>query len=178
MAGEAMMASKDQMLSRLQQEFERWDSMLAGMSEAEITETLRASGWSIKDVIAHLWAWQQLSIARMQAAVKGGAPDFHLWSAEFNPDHDQKYINAWIHETYRDKPWSAVYGDWKAGFQHFLELGESVPEADLLEKGRYKWLPDYPLFAVLQGSYDHHAEHMEWLVDWLQQQSGLMAGGR
>jgi hypothetical protein len=56
-----------------------------------------------------------------------------------------------------------VYQDWRAGFQRFLELGAAIPETDLVSVGRYAWLEGYALIAVLQGSYEHHQEHAEYL---------------
>ena len=51
------MNDKTQMLAALRQEFDRWEALLAGLSEAQITAPDLPSGLSIKDVIAHLRAW-------------------------------------------------------------------------------------------------------------------------
>jgi len=56
-----------------------------------------------------------------------------------------------------------VHRDWTEGFLRFLELGEAMPEKALLDAGRYTWLEGYALFAVLEGSYEHHREHAEYL---------------
>jgi hypothetical protein len=45
-----------------------------------------------------------------------------------------------------------------------MEVGEAIPEANLMEVWRYKWLPDYPMSDVLEGSYEHHREHREELL--------------
>jgi hypothetical protein len=54
-----------------------------------------------------------------------------------------------------------------------LELAESIPEKDLLEIGKYPWLREYPLSAVLLGSYEHHEEHLEPLIVLLRQDGKL-----
>jgi len=64
-------------------------------------------------------------------------------------------------------PALAVYLAWKSGFLHFLELVESIPPADLLEVGKYAWLPDYALIAVLEGSLEHHREHYDGIATLL-----------
>ena len=112
-------------------------------------------------MIAHLWAWQQRSVARMAAARLNREPEFPRWPSEFGPEAEGQphQLNAWIYETYREKPWSRVYGDWRAGFLRFLELGEEIPAKDLLEPGRYAWLEGHPLSLVLTSSYEHHEEH-------------------
>jgi hypothetical protein len=166
------MNDKKQILTKLKEEFDRWEEILSGLSDEQITAPHLPAGWSIKDVLAHLWAWQQRSIARMEAALHGREPKFPSWPAEFDPEAEGQphQLNTWLYETNREKPWSQVYSDWRAGFLRFLELGQAIPEKDLLEPGRYAWLAVHPLSLVLTASCEHHAEHRGWLLDWFDQQ--------
>ena len=159
------MNNKQEMLTALQEEFHRWRGLLASLSEAQITAPEFRDDWSIKDVVAHLRAWQQRSIARLEAALHNREPEYPAWPAQFDPEmEDQPHdLNAWLYAAYRDRPWSSVYRDWSEGFRRFLESGAAIPEKDLLEADKYPWLEGYALFAVLQGSYEHHREHAEYL---------------
>jgi hypothetical protein len=162
---------KEHILTALREQFDRWEELLAGMSDEQLTAPLVPSDWSIKDDIAHLWAWQQRSIARMEAARLGREPEYPRWLPDVEPDggDSDELINAWMYETYRDKPWSQVHQDWRAGFLRFLELGAGIAERDLLDGGKYPWLEGYPLALILLASYDHHQEHLEKLLAWLQE---------
>jgi hypothetical protein len=174
------MNDKKQILTMLKEEFNRWEELLAGMSEEQITAQHLPSNLSIKDVIAHLWAWQQRSIARLEAALHDKEPEFPRWPAEFDPETEGEphQLNAWIYETNRVKPWSGVYGDWRAGFLRFLELGEAISEKDLLDAGRYPWLEGQPLSIVFVGSYEHHhIDHLEPLLAWLRQHGNIKPAG-
>jgi hypothetical protein len=170
------MNDKKQILTMLKEEFNRWEELLAGLSEAQITAPQLPSNLSIKDVIAHLRVWQQRSVARLEAAVLNKEPEFPPWPAGLDPDSeaDVDQINAWIYETYRDRPWSSVHQDWREGFLRFLELGEMIPEKELFDTGRYPWLPGHPLSFILLASYDHHhEEHLEPLLAWLRQHGNV-----
>lgn len=57
------MDSKQQILDELADIFNRWQVLLAGLSEEQIHSPLAPSIWTVKDVVAHLWSWQQGSIA-------------------------------------------------------------------------------------------------------------------
>ena len=174
------MNDKKQLLTTLREEFNRWEELLAGLSEEQITAPNLSANLSIKDVIGHLRAWQQRSIARMEAALHDRAPEFPRWPAELHPDTeaDLERVNAWIHETYRAQPWSSVHRDWREGFVRFLELGEAVPEKDLLEAGRYPWLEGQPLSLVLTASYEHHhEEHLVPLLAWLSEHGHTQTAG-
>src|SRR3954471_17850895 len=132
------MNDKEQAIRMLRDVFERWEELLAGMSAEQANSRPGASQMSIKDEIAHLWAWQQRSVARTEGALRDGEPEYPGWPERLGPDPDEDVdeTNAWIDETYRDKPWSSVYADWRAQFLRFLELSEQIPERDLMEAGR------------------------------------------
>ena len=167
-----MQDKKEEMLDDLQAEFDRWVALLAGLDDEQITARQLPADLSIKDVIAHLWAWQQISIARLEAASQGRDPVFP-WPENFDPEADDvEPANAWIHQANLEKPWQQVYADWKAGYQHLLELARAIPPADLMQQGKYPWLDGYSLYDVLDGTYDHHhREHLAPLLAWLREKS-------
>jgi|GEM_PF-362851 len=164
------MNDKQQVLTTLREEFNRWEELLAALDEEQITAPNLPSNMSIKDVIAHLRAWQQISIARMEAVLLDKGPDYPEWPTE-DPDPDSEdainQINDWISRTYQETTWPDVHRLWREGFLRFLELGEAVPERDLLDTEKYPWLKGYSPLGILQASYEHHDEHLTSLLDCL-----------
>ena len=169
------MNMKDHIVAALREEFDQWEELLANLSEEQLTTPHLNSKLSTKDVVAHVWAWQQISIVRMEAAVHDREPEFPESPPEFDLDTENNVdgINAWFYKTNRDHPWSTIHQNWREGFLHFLELGEVMAERDLLDSGRYSWLKGYPLAFVLVASYDHHQEHLDGLRAWLQQHGNM-----
>ncbi len=165
------MNDKKQIITMLKDEFNRWEKLLAGIREEQIATPDLAPNLSIKDIVAHLTAWQQISVARMEAARQNREPGYPQWPPELDPESkdDLDQINAWIYEIHHERSWSDVYREWRERYLRFLELGEAIPEKDLLDAGRYPWLKGYPLSAVLLGSYEHHEEHLEPLLLLLRQ---------
>ena len=66
------MYMKTHMLAALREEFGQWENVLASLTETQITTPPQPGELSLKDEIAHLWAWQQRSIARLEAGVAHG----------------------------------------------------------------------------------------------------------
>lgn len=165
------MYMKNHILTALREEFDQWEDLLARLSEVQITAVLHPSKLSIKDEIAHLWAWQQRSIARLEAALHARQPEFTQWLPLVDPEDEDKtdQTNDWIYETYREYPWPVVHQEWRAGFLRLLALGETFPEPVLLDSGRFVWLQGHALAFVLIASYDHHQEHLEKLLARLEQ---------
>lgn len=160
-----MSTMKEHILTALREQLDSWLELLATLSDEQITAALFDFDWSIKDVVAHLWAWQQISIARMKAATLDREPEYPKWivASVQNWEENVDRVNALTFELQHRKPWPDVYQTWKDGFLQFLELGNQISERDLLDSGRYPWLKGYSLAGILIASYDHHQEHLEKL---------------
>jgi len=160
---------KEHILSALREQIDNWEELLDRLSENQINTPLTPSDWSTKDVISHLRIWQQRSIIRLEAALSNREPVFPKWLPDLDVDSENNTdkINAWIYETYREKSWSTVRQDWRAGYLRFIELGERISERDMMDESKYTWMDVRPLVLVLISSYDHHQEHYDNLLAWL-----------
>lgn len=164
------MHMKHHLLAALTAEFDQWERLLTTLTDDQLTAPHPPDGWSIKDEIAHLHAWQQRSIARLEAAHDKRPPLFPQWGPDLDPeaDADTDPVNAWIYDQYRDWPWADVYAEWRAGYQRLLALTDALAERDLLNGDGFAWLAPYSPADVVIGSYDHHQEHWEALIARLQ----------
>ena len=166
------MNMKEHILAALREQFQSWEGLLATLSEEQISAPRFDLDWSIKDVMAHLWGWQKISIARMEGGVLDREPQIPKWVMELGDvwEEDANQTNARIYQNFHEQPWPRVHQNWREGFLRFLELGNEISERDLLDGDRYPWLKGYSLAFILVASYDHHQEHFEKLVDWLKEQ--------
>lgn len=171
-----MFMDKREVLAMHEDEFAAWERMLAGLDTAQLTEPSLPGGLSIKDTLAHLAAWQQRTIARLEGALQGHAPYFPLWPVSLDDEEAPDAVdraNAWILETNRSRSWADVHQEWRQGFLRFLDLLRATPEADMHPGGKLAWLAEYELLDADAGVYDyHHAEHRVQLAAWLQNQAG------
>lgn len=164
------MTELEAILARLEEEFESWEDLLAQLSEQQITSSRLPNGWSIKDLMAHLMSWQQVTLARLEAARRNEEPAFPEWLTGESPENEEHIhrFNARIFEKHRARSWSSVHREWRERFGKVLELGRKIPERDLMEPGRYPWLEGRPLVAVLHGTYEHHrVDHRGSLLAWI-----------
>lgn len=172
------MKGKDAILRTLREEFDQWEALLAGLSEEQIRASLAPWRQSVKDVVAHLYAWQQISNARLEAACANRVPAFPDWVGETDPDAEEELdgLNARIYSQFKKATWEEVYPAWREGFLELILLAEALPEVDLLDSKKYPWLRGYTIYDVLASSYrHHHEEHLEPLLAWLRQK-GLAEG--
>jgi hypothetical protein len=163
------MNMKEHILAALREQFETWEDLLASLSEEQITASEFDLGWSIKDVMAHLWAWQQISIERVESGVLDRKPEYPEWIASMGEawEENADRVNALTFENNHQKPWSEIYQNWRRGFLQLVEYANKISERNLLDGDRYPWLKGYSLAFILVASYDHHQEHLEKIMDWL-----------
>jgi hypothetical protein len=168
------MNDKIQLMTMLKQEFTRWVEFLKDLDEDQITDIYIYDNRATKDIVAHLAAWQQVSLARLNAALKNTQPEYPVWFPGTDPQekNDLDQMNAWIHGISHSHPWFIIRKEWQQGYQSFIETAEKISETDLLEVGKYPWLKDYPLSAVLHGSGEHHKQHLDEVIDFMHRNGG------
>ncbi len=149
----------------LREELER---VVAEAGEAGLEQPGSFGEWTFKDLLAHLTGWRQTTAARLEAGLRGEEPIFP-WPAHLDEEADLDEINRWFFETNRDKPLPAVLRESRETFERVERAIAALPEADLLEPGRFPWLGDDALGpAVVGGTLGHyHEEHEPDIRAWL-----------
>ena len=149
-----------ELISVLHEECGRWQALLAALDALQAALPT-SPGRTVKDDVAHLAAWQERSIARLEAAATDTEPDFSAWPADLDMGGDA--INEWVYGRNCDKPWALVLQEWQDGCRKLGELATAVPADAWRDETRYPWLGGYSLADVLLGWLDHHREHYEEL---------------
>ena len=163
-------ASKSALLEQIEREREFWDGLVAEVGEERMLQPGATGDWSFKDVVVHLNGWRAKTLARLEAARQGKTPAAPPWPANLSEDNDDDIdeINNWIQQAGRDRSLQQVLDEYQRSFQQFHDAVTALSERDLFEPGRYSWLKDYPLAAVITDSFGHlHEEHEPVLRAWL-----------
>ena len=160
------MNEKEIHIAALREQLQSWELLLARLTPVQMETRPAPADYSVRDTLAHLYAWQQVSRARLRAALDGRDPRYPAWLGGHGPEEEEQLdaFNARIVAEQRALSGVDVRTAWREGFLDLLELAEALPEADLLSPGRYAWLAQYPLAAVLDGSRGHHAEHLAFFT--------------
>jgi uncharacterized protein (TIGR03083 family) len=136
-----------------------WEALQAEtgpLSAAEMTAPGTVGEWSVKDVLAHLTAWQQMVLGWYAAGKRGETPrtpsDKHTWA-------QIPALNQDIYEAHRDQPLDEVRAELAASHRQAMSLVESLDDAELFTPNVYAWTKTTTL-----GSYFTSAlsSHYEW----------------
>ncbi|HZY40936.1 MAG TPA: ClbS/DfsB family four-helix bundle protein [Anaerolineae bacterium] len=153
--------NKAELIQRIETDWMRLQASLDGLSEGQLHTPGVVGEWSIKDILAHITAWQTRLIAAMFKAEKGLIPD--TTGADATVDK----LNAQWYREMKDRPFDQVWDDLDASYHQILGRLENWSEADLFEPKRFKWMKGEPFERYLAGdSYEHYVEHAEHIKAW------------
>lgn len=153
-------ATLEELLERIDREWERLGSLLARMTPAQL-ETPLESGWSPKDHIAHITAWERYLIV----TVVGGQPAHSgLGLAAEQAEGDIDTVNELLVQAAANKTLAevqaeaaAVHAEARAavaGIQ-WSEWHNQLREWNGEQRSMLDW--------IAGNSYDHYLEHWQWL---------------
>src|SRR3972149_1809130 len=111
--------NKSEFLTALIAERAEWDSLLAQIDEARMTEPGVVGEWSVKDMIAHITWFEREMVGVLRARALVGSD---LW----NLPHDER--NAAIFERNRHRPLSDVLAEAQQVFPQLVELVQSLDD--------------------------------------------------
>ena len=169
--------SKAEMLDAMRRTRDEWEALLAAVGEARMSEPGVEGVWSVRDVLAHLTAYERSAGALLWADLRGEEPATRdLYGLEAVPpevtaeppvwDHDQ--YNAWVAGWNRERPLADVLADSRRAYERLRAAVETVPDEDFATPGRFAWTQGCSLQQVLPNqSFRHYLMHLPAIRAWL-----------
>lgn len=165
------MMNKRELLEMMQAERARWQSLLDEVGEGRMTQAGVAGDWSVKDIVAHVTAYERWLVERLEGALRGEKVEIAADQLDVEPR------NALIQEEYKAEPLPKVLAESQQVFQQLVAVVEKVTDEDLTEAGRLgvyldpAWSEGQPLWrSIAADSYEHYLQHVADIRKWLEQQ--------
>jgi hypothetical protein len=133
----------------------------AGLSDEEMTEPGVAGDWSVRDILAHLTAWDRETTEMFRAMLQGERPSFLDLDEEgieaFNKEHHSAMLGGSVSE--------AVSG-LIAAREELVALLKEVDNAKLFAPAPGDEHADLSIAACISVTADHEEEHAEMIETW------------
>ncbi len=149
----AKQTSKGQLLNDIHTERRRLEKNLSILTAEDMQRTGVTGLWSVKDILAHLVAWEKLFLGWYSAGVRGCAPE----TAPVGMS--QKTIDALNQQIYEKNRWRTlddVLAEFYASYQETLAAIEAIPEEDMFARGRFSWTGRLTLADYIAGNTCNH----------------------
>lgn len=155
--------SKAELLNAIRVERQKLEQTLARLDQAQMTEPRVEGEWSVKDILAHLVAWEGRMVRWLGEAHRGQVPQIPAtWD-------DVHQLNAQSYREQRDRSLEDVLLDFHRSYREALETVEAFPEGDLVDPDRFVWRKGQPLWVMVAANTSwHYKEHTESIRTWLE----------
>ena len=160
--------TKSDLLAVIQTERKRLVSLLDGLSETQMIEAKVEADWSIKDILAHISAWERLAMDRIHAAQTGEDLNFPLIAGDNFVDE----FNAQIYEKHKNQSLEAVRQEFEQSHQAFLAQIEALDEKFLPKKLNFDWSGKLTYQVMISANtHWHYAEHANAIEKWREKEA-------
>lgn len=146
----------EQLLDLIARERGALEHAAAGMSDDALIAT--SGGWSAKDHLAHVAAWERRLVGEVQGDLS--AARFGLDEATFSAT-DTDSFNALLHARHRDDPPATVQAEFQASGEALRAALAGLSDANLMQPVR----PDDPgvetlIDLIAWDTFKHYPEHV------------------
>ncbi|MHB0856380.1 MAG: DinB family protein [Anaerolineae bacterium] len=155
---ESLPRNKEELLARIRAERDALEQLIAPLNRQQLLASDDETGWSIKDHLAHMSAWNQKLLAVLQGCPPwvGLALDEQTYTRS-----DLDDINAILHERDRYRPLVEVLAHWRATHERAVALLEEMEEAAFAQPFLPQDADDRRTLmeAAADNTYRHDHEH-------------------
>jgi uncharacterized protein (TIGR03083 family) len=150
--------TKDELLAAVRRDRATLDALVAGLDQAQMQQPALDGGWSVKDALAHIAAWERACTTWLDAIARGETPG--------RPEvQDVDGTNARFFEEARDSALADVTAESARSYQAIVEAVERLSDAELADEKHFGW----PTSRVASANTDdHYREHIAQIEAWLQ----------
>ncbi len=158
---------KTTLLNTIQTERLHFESLIAPLSETQLTTATLEGQWSIKDLLIHIAVWEQLCTRWLEEFLRGETP--HPEDILTGPVNDR------IYRENRNRSLQEAQEVFRQAHQQFLQqvtvLTQALTTEDLNTPHRFAWAEMWPghslLGVIANNSYEHYQEHAQQIRRWL-----------
>jgi hypothetical protein len=161
--------SKAQMLKAIRQERQKLETVLQGLTDADMVKAPASGEWSVKDILAHIAFWEQFFIQRYRAGLRGEKQVMPEWSKSGVLND----INKEVYERNLKRKLSDVKKSFHASYKLIFDAVEQIPEEDMFAPAKYDWTGKNTLADYIVGNTsEHYAEHLA-MIDAIKKKHSL-----
>jgi hypothetical protein len=148
--------SKSEILENINSERELLETILAKFTDEQLVTKGIIGEWSIKDILAHITAWEQRLIGWAKIGISGKEPE------DFPTNMDE--VNAMNVESSsidKKKTLSVVMQEFSESFPETVKAVEAIPPEMLEDLDYFKWRKAPFWVIVAADTWWHYKEHQE-----------------
>ncbi|MFX0055306.1 MAG: ClbS/DfsB family four-helix bundle protein [Promethearchaeota archaeon] len=159
--------TKDSIIERIHVERRRLEKNLASLSDEDMLVPGVIAEWSVKDIMAHLFDWEQRFLGWYKAGLQGEVPETPAPGLKWSQLH---ILNQEVFEKHRNRILEDVKAEFQSSYERLLEAINGIPEEDLFEVGRFEWTGAENIAGyILANSANHYRWAKTRILRWIKE---------
>ncbi|MBN1219916.1 MAG: ClbS/DfsB family four-helix bundle protein [Anaerolineae bacterium] len=145
--------TKAQILTASQKEHDALEQFLATLTPEQMTRSGALGDWSVKDVLAHLYEWEQMVLGWLAASQRGETPHVPAEGYKWN---QLPALNQSIYEKHCHRSLDEVLDLFRASYRQVTATIENLSEEELFTSGRFPWMNKNALASYFVSCTSSH----------------------
>lgn len=145
--------SKTALLTAIEKERTALETFLDSLTPDEMIRPGVVGDWSVKDVLAHLVAWEQMCLGWYRAGLRGEIPPLPAPGFKWN---QTPQLNQQIYERYCVEPLTAVLSQFHASHNEIMGVIYNLSNETLFLPDQYPWTRKNTLGAYMVSATSSH----------------------
>jgi hypothetical protein len=159
-------ASKQDMLDLIHNEWQALKAVLDPVGPEMMVRPGVESSWSVKDILAHISAWEKLMIQWLEESLRGETPQRPSPGESWD---ELDFFNEQLYQDNKDKKLDDVLHEFHEVHQNGVKIVETMKESDLFDPDRFAWRAKDPIWHLVAGNtWMHYMEHREVISSWIE----------
>ncbi len=155
--------NKQEIINTIIKERNALDSLIDDLSiDQKLTPGVEAH-WSIKDIMAHIAAWERVAQDRINAALTGEPLKFPIIESDNFIDD----FNANIYEENKNLPLDEVEDEYHASHEDLLNQIKNLDEVSIQTYLPFDWAEDLTISVFISANtHLHYRDHASSILHW------------
>jgi hypothetical protein len=145
-----MSISHEAIIEKIENSYNELVRLYRSVPVTHLIESSLSNGWSVKDLLGHLAAWEWRCASLLEAS--------HVTDGPLQANPDVAALNREIHKEREEWSWEEVEYDFRAAHRTLLEAIRQLPVERLNSKSVQA--------AIAEETWEHYAEHLPDLQRW------------
>lgn len=164
-------ATKQELLKEIERSHQDLVRVLASMTDEEKVAPILQDGWSVKDSLAHLVAWEKMTIDWLTRSLRGEHVKRFVEGFQYDTEQQRlsvmEALNQHLFEQNKERALEEVMRDFRSTHRAISEFVTQMEERDIFDPNRFAWREGSPALEMIAGNtYGHYAEHQGWILEW------------
>jgi len=152
------MRTREEVRSTLDLNFKRLMDCLGQLTEEELTSAAAAGKWTAKDVIAHVWTWNDETLAAARAWTR---PRTHREEMDAEDAWNEAQVTA-----KQGRPLITVVDATTGSHRRPMHIRDTASDEALQQVGRAPWNAEVTLLQCIDEMAAHYLEHADALLTY------------